>query len=211
MARGPGIGAASAAREARRHESEKATARDGDSAKNAVPLASPQSDDGLPPPTITLTLGFTPARVEVWMDGKKSFDYGPQQNRIEIPWNKPHRLEFRNDSCCNRKEVMVGPQLFRPPGDHLFVNLDPKPARLTVTLDPPVPGATLLIREVNEAKAKPWRARAQAGEKIPVPFDAGEEMRKSLEVVVFKGDKTTTNQVTITAGETRPLTIHVDE
>jgi hypothetical protein len=36
-------------------------------------------------------------------------------------------------------------------------------------------------------------------------------MRKSLEVVVFKGDKTTTNQVTITAGETRPVTIHVDE
>ena len=162
-------------------------------------------------PTITLALGFTPARVEVWMDGKKAFDYGPQQNRITIPWNQPHRLEFRNDSCCNRKEVLVGPQLYRPPGDHLFVNLDPKPAHVVVTLDPPVPGATLLIREVNEAKGKPWRARAQPGEKILVPFDEGDEMRKSLEVVVFKGDKTTANQVTITAGETRPVTMHVDE
>ena len=162
-------------------------------------------------PSITLSLGFSPARVEVWMDGKKAFDFGPQQNRIQIPWNKPHRLEFRNDSCCNRKEVVVGPQLFRPPGDHLFVNLDPKPARLLVTLDPPAPGASLLIRDINDTKAKPWRARAQPGEKIPVPFDAGDEMRKSLEVVVFKGDKTTTNQVTITAGETRPVTIHVDE
>jgi serine/threonine-protein kinase len=203
----PGSGAAHAAKEARRHEialAEKAVARD----ENTDDLAA---TNNLPPPTITLTLGFTPARVEVWMDGTKAFDYGPQQNRIEIPWNKPHRLEFRNDSCCNRKEVVVGPQLFRPPGDHLFVNLDPKPARLAVTLDPPLPGATLLIREVNESKAKPWRARAQAGEKIPVPFDAGDEMRKSLEVVVFKGDKTTTNQVTITAGETRPVTIHVDE
>ncbi len=107
--------------------------------------------------------------------------------------------------------MVVGPQLFRPPGDHLFVNLDPKPARLAVTLDPPVPGATLLIREVNENKANPWRARALPGEKFPVPFDAGDEMRKSLEVVVFKGDKTTIKQVTITAGETRPVTIHVDE
>jgi hypothetical protein len=89
--------------------------------------------------------------------------------------------------------------------------LDPKPAHLVVTLDPPVPGATLLIREVNEAKSKPWRARAQPGEKIPVPFDAGDEMRKSLEVVVFKGDKTTANQVTITAGETRPVTMRVDD
>jgi tRNA A-37 threonylcarbamoyl transferase component Bud32 len=207
-ARSQASNAAHAAKEARRHEvalAEKAVARSEEGTSAAA------ATDNLPPPTITLTLGFTPARVEVWMDGKKAFDYGPQQNRIEIPWNKPHRLEFRNDSCCNRKEVVVGPQLFRPPGDHLFVNLDPKPARLAVTLDPPVPGATLLIREVNESKTKPWRARAQAGEKIPVPFDAGDEMRKSLEVVVFKGDKTTTNQVTITAGETRPITIHVDE
>lgn len=174
------------------------------------PKPSP-TQPGAEVPTITLALGFTPARVEVWLDGNKAFDYGPQQNRITIPWNKPHRLEFRNDSCCNRKEVLVGPQLYRPPGDHLFVNLSPKPAHLVVTLDPPVQGATLLIREVNEAKSKPWRARAQPGEKIPVPFDEGGEMRKSLEVVVFKGDKTTANQVTITAGETRPVTMRVDE
>jgi hypothetical protein len=120
-------------------------------------------------------------------------------------------LEFRNDSCCNRKEVVVGPQLFRPPGDHLFVNLDPKPARLEINLEPATAGASLLIREINDAKPAPWRARAQPGEKIPVPFDAGDEMRKSLEIMVFRGDKTTTKQVTITAGETRPVTIHVDD
>jgi tRNA A-37 threonylcarbamoyl transferase component Bud32 len=204
--RGP---ASHVAREARRHEAaaEKASVRSDESGKAAVAGAIAEE----PSSTITLTLGFTPARVEVWMDGKKAFDYGPQQNRIQIPWNKAHRLEFRNDSCCNPKEVVVGPQLFRPPGDHLFVNLDPKPARMVVVLDPPMPGATLLIREVNDAKAKPWRARAQPGEKIPVPFDAGDEMRKSLEVVVFKGDKTTTHPVAITAGETRPVTIHVDD
>jgi eukaryotic-like serine/threonine-protein kinase len=188
-------------------------------ARNEAPATSGQpektADDTVAEkaavPTITLALGFTPSRVEVWMDGKKAFDYGPQQNRITIPWNQPHRLEFRNDTCCNRKEVLVGPQLYRPPNDHLFVNLDPKPARLVVSLDPPVPGATLLIREVNDSKGKPWRARALPGEKIPVPFDGGDEMRKSLEVTVFKGDKTTVNQVTITAGETRPLTLRMDE
>jgi serine/threonine-protein kinase len=189
---------------ARRHESTLAEkARADEDGKAAAPGGGPAS--------ITLTLGFTPARVEVWMDGKKAFDFGPQQNRIEVPWNNAHRLEFRNDSCCNRKEVVVGPQLYRPPGDHLFVNLDPKPARLVVAIEPPAAGASLLIREINDNKAKPWHARALPGEKIPVPFDAGDEMRKSLEVVVFKGDKTTTNQVTITAGETRPVTIHVDE
>jgi len=145
------------------------------------------------------------------MDGKKAFDFGPQQNQIQIPWNRPHRLEFRNDSCCNRKEVVVGPELFRPPGDHLFVKLDPKPARLEVELEPSPGGASLLIREVNENKANPWHARAIPGERVLVPFDPADEMRKSLEVVVFKGDKTTTSQVTITAGETRPVTIHVGE
>ncbi len=211
--RGQGSGVLRAVREARRHEaepSEKSIPRGEEGLRTTVPGDGTAGGGSKALPTITLSLGFTPARVEVWMDGKKAFDFGPQQNRIEIPWDRPHRLEFRNDSCCNRKDVVVGPQVLRPPGDHLFVNLDPKPARLVVTLDPPVPGATLLIREVNEAKSKPWRARAQAGEKIPVPFDAGDEMRKSLEVVVFKGDKTTSKQVTITAGETRPVTIHAD-
>ena len=210
--RGQASGTTRPAREARRHEallSERVGAHGEDGAKTAGATENVPGKESAP--TITLTLGFTPARVEVWMDGMKAFDYGPQQNRIDIPWNRPHRLEFRNDSCCNRKEVLVGPQLYRPPGDHLFVNLDPKPARLVVTLDPPVAGATLLIREVNDSKTNPWRARAQAGEEIPVPFDAGDEMRKSLEVVVFKGEKTTTKQVTITAGETRPATIHVDD
>ena len=194
-------------------EARRSADKAGRTEENAAGVENSKSSDesAAEVPTITLALGFTPSRVEVWLDGKKAFDYGPQQNRITVPWNKPHRLEFRNDSCCNRKEVLVGPQLYRPPGDHLFVNLDPKPAHLVVTLDPPVPGATLLIREVNEAKSKPWRARAQPGEKIPVPFDAGDEMRKSLEVVVFKGDKTTANQVTITAGETRPVTMRVDD
>jgi eukaryotic-like serine/threonine-protein kinase len=194
----------------RRHDvpvAERAGSRD----ENSKPAATSAGDESAALTSITLTLGFSPARVEVWMDGTKAFDFGPQQNRIQIPWNGPHRLEFRNDSCCNRKEIVVGPQLFRPPGDHLFVNLDPKPARLEITLEPATPGASLLIREINDSKPTPWRARAQPGEKIPVPFDAGDEMRKSLEVMVFRGDKTTTKQVTITAGETRPVTIHVDD
>ncbi len=202
------------AREPRRHETateKPATTEEAPQAHEAANDTAATGGAEAAAPSITLSLGFNPARVEVWMDGKKAFDFGPQQNRIEIPWNRPHRLEFRNDSCCNRKEVLVGPQLYRPQGDHLFVSLDPRPAHLLVTLDPPLPGATLLIREVNEGKTKLWRARAQAAEKIAVPFDAGDEMRKSLEIVVFKGDKTTTNQVVITAGETRPVTIHVDE
>jgi hypothetical protein len=193
-----------ASRESRRHEAPpgERPGRGDDSGKTA---------DNTGAESITLSLGFTPARVEVWMDGKKAFDYGPDQNRIQIPWNRPHRLEFRNDTCCNRKEVVVGPEVYRPAGDHLFVNLDPKPARLLITVEPPTPGTSVLVREVNDAKAKPWRARVQPGERVPVPFDAGDEMRKSLELVVFKGDKTTTSQVTITAGETRPITIHLDD
>ena len=163
------------------------------------------------PQRVELTLGPHPPKVEVWMDGQKRFDFGPRQDRIVIPWDGPHTLEFRNDSCCNRKEVTVGPQVYRPPGDHLYVNLDPKPARLSVTLQPARSDASILLREVGDARPNPWRTTVRPGERVPVPFDAGDEMRKSLEVVVFLGDKTLTERVNITAGESRQVTVRLDE
>ena len=163
------------------------------------------------PQQIELTLGPHPPKVEVWMDGQKRFDFGPRQDRIVIPWDGPHTLEFRNDSCCNRKEVTVGPQAYRPPGDHLYVNLDPKPARLSVILEPARAEASILLREVGDGRANPWRTTVRAGERVPVPFDVGDEMRKSLDVVVFLGDKTLTERVYITAGESRQVTVRLDQ
>jgi eukaryotic-like serine/threonine-protein kinase len=160
---------------------------------------------------VTLTLGPRPTKVEVWMDGQKRFDFGPAQNRINVPWDGPHMLEFRNDSCCNRKEVTVGPQAYRPPGDHLYVNLDPKPARLSVNLQPSRNDVNILLREVGDGRQNPWRTTARPGEKVPVPFDAGDEMRKSLEVVVFLENKTLTERINITAGESRQITVRLDE
>jgi hypothetical protein len=128
-----------------------------------------------------------------------------------IPWDGPHTLDFRNDSCCNRKEVTVGPQVYRPPGDHLYVNLDPKPARLSVILQPARAEANILLREVGDSRPNPWRTTIRAGERVPVPFDVGDEMRKSLEIVVFLGDKTLTERVNITAGESRQVTVRLDQ
>jgi hypothetical protein len=163
------------------------------------------------PRQVELTLGPHPPKVEVWMDGQKRLDFGPRHDRIIVPWDGPHVLEFRNDNCCNRKQVTVGPQAYRPPGDHLYVNLDPKPARLSVTLQPPRSDANILLREVGDTRPSPWRTTVRPGEKVAVPFDAGDEMRKSLEVVVFLGEKTLTERVNITAGETRQVTVRVDE
>ena len=86
---------------------------------------------------------------------RKRFDFGPAQNRITIPWDGPHTLEFRNDSCCNRKEVTVGTASLPPAGeDHLYVNLDPKPARLSVDLLPSRNDVTILLREVGGRTAE---------------------------------------------------------
>jgi serine/threonine-protein kinase len=163
------------------------------------------------PQQVELTLGPHPPKVEVWMDGQKRFDFGPRQNRIVIPWDGPHTLEFRNDTCCNRKEVTVGPQAYRPPGDHLYVNLDPKPARLSVSLQPARADASILLREVNDGRPNPWRTTVRPGERVPVPFDVGDEMRKSLDVVVFLGEKSITERINITAGESRQVTVRLDE
>lgn len=163
------------------------------------------------PEHVELTLGPHPPKVEVWMDGQKRFDFGPRQNRIVVPWDGPHTLEFRNDTCCNRKEVTVGPQAYRPPGDHLYVNLDPKPARLSVNLQPAHADASILLRAVNDGRPTPWRTTVRPGERVPVPFDVGDEMRKSLDVVVVLGDKTLTERINITAGESRQVTVRLDE
>jgi hypothetical protein len=160
---------------------------------------------------VTLSLGFSPARVEVWLDGKHAFNYGPQQNRILIPWDRTHKLEFRNDSCCSRKEVLVGPQTYRPPNDHLFVTLDPKPAHLTILFDPPGGSDSLLVRQIETTGTKAWRTQATPGEHILVPFSSGEEMRKSLEIVVFKGEKALIKSLQITAGEKRNFAFSMDE
>ena len=172
---------------------------------------SPRGAAAAGPQKVELTLGPHPPKVEVWMDGEKRFDFGPRQNRIVIPWNGPHTLEFRNDACCNRKEVTVGPQVYRPPGDHLYVNLDPKPARLSVSLQPARNEASILVREVSDGRPNLWRTTVRPGERVPVPFDAGDEMRKSLDVVVFLGEKTITERVNITAGESRQVTVRLDE
>ena len=172
---------------------------------------SPGGAAAASPARVELTLGPHPPKVEVWMDGQKRFDFGPRQDRIVIPWDGPHILEFRNDGCCNRKEVTVGPQVYRPPGDHLYVNLDPKPARLSVSLQPARADASILVREVSDGRPNAWRTTVRAGERVPVPFDVGDEMRKSLEVVVFLGDKTLTERVNITAGESRQVTVRLDE
>jgi serine/threonine-protein kinase len=163
------------------------------------------------PEHVELTLGPHPPKVEVWMDGQKRFDFGPRQNRIMVPWDGPHTLEFRNDTCCNRKEVTVGPQAYRPPGDHLYVNLEPKPARLSVNLQPTHADASILLRAVNDGRPTPWRTTVHPGERVPVPFDVGDDMRKSLDVVVVLGEKTVTERVNITAGESRQVTVRLDE
>jgi serine/threonine-protein kinase len=182
---------------------ERAEPREEAARESLAAAASPQR--------VELTLGPHPPKVEVWMDGQKRFDFGPRQDRIVVPWDGPHTLEFRNDSCCNRKEVTVGPQAYRPPGDHLYVNLDPKPARLSVTLQPARADASILLREVGDSRPNPWRTTVRPGERVPVPFDAGDEMRKSLDVVVFLGDKTLTERVNITAGESRQVTVRLDQ
>jgi hypothetical protein len=46
---------------------------------------------------------------------------------------------------------------------------------------------------------------------VPVPFDVGDEMRKSLDVVVFLGEKSITERINITAGESRQVTVRLDE
>jgi len=156
------------------------------------------------PQQVELTLGPIPQSRS--LDGRpEAFRFRPRQNRIVIPWDGPHTLEFRNDTCCNRKEVTVGPQPTVRRGSSLRQSR-PQTRRLSVSLQPARADASILLREVSDGRPNPWRTTVRPGERVPVPFDVGDEMRKSLDVVVVLGDKTLTERVNITAGESRQVT-----
>src|SRR5439155_2824179 len=58
----------------------------------------------------TFTLGPTPQKVDVYLDGQRQFAYDPTHTSIAIPWNADHVLELRSRSgCCFVERVDIGP------------------------------------------------------------------------------------------------------
>jgi eukaryotic-like serine/threonine-protein kinase len=164
-------------------------------------------------PTIkTFALAPNPLGSEVWLDGKmvrKAVDLG--RNTLDVPMDREHVIEFRNDTCCNPYVFHVGPNAPRILGDRLIGPMARKPARLRVTLDPPPLTQPDMDYVVLPAGPGATHVPFKTGEEVSIFFDSQGEMRKKLLVTVYlEGRKVpVTREVEIAPGQDKNVPVHI--
>ncbi len=156
------------------------------------------------PPTRTFDITAKPARMTIFVDGISQGEYGPKNQQVTLSWDRNHKVEFRNDGCCQPLTFDVGPDRPMLPGDRFPAVLNPKVGKLTVTLS----------QELKDAKigvlGPGVRLSTTAGEQVVIPFDAGGELRKILEVSVLTGSTVVKREVEILAGQTLNFPVQLD-
>jgi eukaryotic-like serine/threonine-protein kinase len=75
----------------------------------------------------------TPKQVTIWLDGKQLGNYGPDLRAVNLTAGIAATLTFRNDGCCFRRDVTIGP---KQAAGTLRVKLAWKPATVEVVVSP---------------------------------------------------------------------------
>ena len=168
-------------------------------ASPSSPPLAPGSGAPRPGPERVFTLGPTPQNVDVYLDGEKKFAYDTDHKTLTVPWTSNHTIELRSPSgCCFSERVEVGPDRPLPPDNIIARKLKWKPARLTITTEPPATRARIIIKDPTGRGAG---ALGRVGEDIAIPFHANDEPIKEVEVDVDTGDSFTSERITVRAGE----------
>jgi serine/threonine-protein kinase len=153
--------------------------------------------------THTFSLGPTPQNVDVYLDGKKQFAYDTDHRTLTVPWTEDqgvHVVEFRSPSgCCFVERVEVGPDRPLPTDSVIARRLKWRPASLRITTEPEVArGARIVVRDPSRTGAG---TLARPGEDVDVPFAAGDEGSKEIEIAIDSGDVFTSERLTVRAGQ----------
>jgi hypothetical protein len=136
----------------------------------------------------TFTVAPIPLGSEVWLDGKKVFTVDIGRNTIDVPWDREHLVEVRNDSCCEPMPFRLGPDL-PPQEDRLVAPLRRKAARLRVKLTPAPLTPTHMDYVVLPERPGSTHTPFSANEELFISFDATGEVGKSLLVSVYRDGK----------------------
>lgn len=172
----------------------------------AAPSPEPTGDPPAAPAPVRFTLGPTPPAVEVYLDGVKQFDFGPEQNSLDVPWEGVHVVEFRKPGFYP-VAVKVGPTVNRPVNNHITARLQGRPASLSVKVEPAGRGARILVATPDTA-ANRWQAAAVSGQPLHVPFELDDEIHKRLVITVMGADDRLVNrEVTLIPGEKKSVSI----
>lgn len=162
----------------------------------------------VPAPTVRFTLGPNPLNVEVYLDGTKQFDFGPERHSLDVPWDGTHVVEFRKRGFYTFK-VDVGPSLYRPVNDHITGRLQGLPAPLVVKVMPPGRKAQVLV-SAHDGGSDAWQFAALPGQVVRVPFEPGDELRKRLVVTVVPDDAAPQiREITVMPGQPQTLLVEL--
>jgi serine/threonine-protein kinase len=157
-----------------------------------------------PAPERIFTLGPTPQNVDVYLDGEKKFAYDTDHKTLTVPWTGNHVVEFRSSAgCCFGEKIEIGPDRPLPAENIIARKLKWKPARITITTDPAVPRARVMVKDPS---ARGAGTLAKLGEDVAVPFYPSDERSKEVEVNVDTGESFTSERITVRAGQ---LSSHV--
>jgi hypothetical protein len=147
----------------------------------------------------TFSLGPTPQNVDVYLDGKRQFAYGPDHTQISVPWDGPHVIELRSPSgCCFAEKVEVGPDRPVPADGVIARRLKWRPARLAVTVAPPRNDARILLTLPGHQGR---RTVIRPGEEATIAFDGNDEALQEVELTVDLDGQVVTDHVTVRAGQ----------
>jgi tetratricopeptide (TPR) repeat protein len=158
-----------------------------------------------PAPTRTFTLAPNPGRVDVLLDGVPQPAFDPWRDRLTIEWKGVHTVELRNDECCERFVTQFGPdkpsKFVDLDSDKIIGVLPRKLGNVTIKLQPARDDVQIELRELGDGPGAMKPVPAKNGEAVPIRFDAKGDLRKTMQVSVYMGDKTVRQTFEIRAGE----------
>jgi hypothetical protein len=169
---------------------------------------------GAPALTRTFQLVPNPGRVDVWLDNIEQPHFDSWRDRLTIEWKGVHRVEVRNDKCCERFVAEFGPdkpnKVVDLENEKILAILPRKLGNVTIKLEPPRDDVPIELRELGD-NPKARVVSAKNGEPTSIPFDAQGSLRKTMQVSVYPPDKPVTKkQFEIGAGEKVEVPVPLD-
>lgn len=153
----------------------------------------------------TFILGPTPQNVDVFLDGQRQFAYDTDHRTLTVPWSGVHQVEFRSPAgCCFGERIEVGPDSPFPADGVIARRLKWKPARLVVNVSPGDAKARVMVRD---ASGTGRGSVVEPGEEANIPFAAGDDGQKDVDVSVDSEHGLAHQRVVVRAGETKAIAI----
>ena len=145
-------------------------------------------------------------------DGVELPPIGPGSNTVEIPWDREHTLQFRNE-CCYPITRTLGPGHDIPANQEIRFTFEGKPATIRVETRPKVSGKVLVVElDTPEDEKSPVRTWGAIGQNITIHFKGDLDMSKTLLLTIDAEGRLPRNErIVIRAAEKAEVPVKLDD